>query len=165
MPDTPFEELEYLVDYLPEEGESILVTRRNGELQCEASQALGHADPIEHPVLYGMLVQMNERLAALCYLPASTAILVWFGICSLTEAMSGIGLPGWYLYFGLGLLSMFLSIAWVEYRQRQLFNRELFPQLVRKIRGMGLDHYSVVGSLRHHSELRTLFRQLAQFPM
>jgi hypothetical protein len=32
---TPFEELEYLADQLPEEGESIIVTRMYGELVCQ----------------------------------------------------------------------------------------------------------------------------------
>ena len=40
----PYEDLEYLAEFLPEEGESVIVTRRRGQLVCE-SYFETHATP------------------------------------------------------------------------------------------------------------------------
>ena len=66
---TPFEELEYLSDYLPEEGESVIVTRRAGELVCESGPGGRYGDGLLDPELYGRLVQWNLRLSSLSVLP------------------------------------------------------------------------------------------------
>jgi hypothetical protein len=46
---TPFEELEHLAEYLPDEGESVLITRKDGELVCTEWSSGELRDGIDAP--------------------------------------------------------------------------------------------------------------------
>ena len=74
---TPFEELEYVAEYLPEEGESVLISRKDGELVCQPWRTEGLRDGIEEAPLYGLLVQAwPVVLANAVTLALAMAILV-----------------------------------------------------------------------------------------
>ena len=57
---SPFEELEYLADYLPDEGEAVIVVRKDGELVCEAFQREKYQEGITDPEFYGRLIQCER---------------------------------------------------------------------------------------------------------
>ena len=62
----PYEDLEYLAEFLPEEGESVIVTRRRGQLVCE-SYFETHATPPAQAGLidrefYGRLTTIETSL-------------------------------------------------------------------------------------------------------
>lgn len=59
---SPFEELEYLAEYLPDEGEVVLITRQSGDLVCKPLMDNDLRDGISDTQLYGFLIQANERL-------------------------------------------------------------------------------------------------------
>ncbi|MBT5020721.1 MAG: hypothetical protein HON04_18470, partial [Planctomicrobium sp.] len=59
---SPFEELEYLAEYLPEEGEMVLLTRESGDLVCKPWKENDLREGISETHLYGFLVQANDQL-------------------------------------------------------------------------------------------------------
>ena len=88
---TPFEELEYLADFLPEEGESVIVSRNHGELVCENFQKERPLDEMASPEFYGHLVHANERLNSLVARPVWISTLAWFWVCVLIHKVFGLG--------------------------------------------------------------------------
>ncbi|MEW4526633.1 hypothetical protein [Maioricimonas sp. JC845] len=160
---SPFEELEYLADYLPDEGEAVVVTRQQGELVCQPWRKDDLRDGIEDADLYGMLVQANERLNTLGSTPlwASAIFLFWFAV--LMHGVIGLGLQQWYLVPGVGLLVMYGCFHWIRYRQHRFFLREILPTLKSELRMRGITPYALLSGVRHHAELRTLLDDLIRW--
>ncbi len=161
---TPFEELEYLADYLPEEGESILVTRAGGELHCEPYREASLRDGVEDPALYGLLVRANERLNARAALPLWACGVGLFWAVVAIFAAGGLGWESWFLVPGLGLVALWSCFLWIRARQRQLFTGEIRAQIESAIRCRGIDANSLLGGIRQHPELRTLLDEYIQAP-
>ena len=161
-----FEELEYLADYIPEEGEAIVVTRRHGELVCEPCRADSPRESttteFDAP-LYGRLVHANERLNAVGAMPIFATVTIWFWVCVATHLLTGLGWNAWFLDVGFALMATFLCHAWIRRRQSLLFRTEIRPVLARISHERGLDHYSVMGAMRQRPELRTLLDDMARW--
>lgn len=159
---TPFEELEYLADYLPDEGEAVLVTRKQGELVCEAFQRDGETPGISDPEFYGRLVQANERLNSAGAKPIWCCLLLLFWACVTGHTLSGFGWSGWYLDVGLALGAVALCFQWIRARQAKLFHREIAPMLNWQLRQRFMDKYVLIGVIRHQPELRTLLDEMVR---
>ncbi|KAA0140927.1 MULTISPECIES: hypothetical protein [Gimesia] len=159
---TPFEELEYLADFLPEEGESVIVSRNHGELVCENFQKERPLDEMASPEFYGHLVHANERLNALVARPVWIALLTWFWACVLIHRQMELSWDGWYLDLGLGLVAMAVCYAAIRFRQDRYFKDEVRPTLNRQMYGSNLSKYALVGVIRQRPELRTLLDTLSR---
>lgn len=159
---TPFEELEYLADFLPEEGESVIVSRNHGELVCENFQKERPLDEMASPEFYGHLVHANERLNALVARPVWIALLTWFWACVLIHRQMELSWDGWYLDLGLGLVAMAVCYASIRFRQDRYFKDEVRPTLNRQMYGSNLSKYALVGVIRQRPELRTLLDTLSR---
>ncbi|MBX3438341.1 MAG: hypothetical protein KF861_12680 [Planctomycetaceae bacterium] len=159
---SPFEELEFLSNYLPEEGETVLVSRRSGELVCESFEPHSLREGVADPQLYGMLVHANERLNGLGSMPLwATAIGFFWGCVAL--AYSGVlRWNTWYLVPGLLLLLLPGSVAWIRLRQHRRFQREIRPMLEGILRFRRIDPHTLLGAVRQHEELRTLLDELVR---
>lgn len=161
---TPYEELEYLSDHLPEEGESLLVTRTEGELVCQHWEADGFRDGIEDPALYGMLVQCNEALNARATLPLWACGVGAFWFLAAAYTAGGLGWEAWWLVPGVGLTTLWFCFQWIRQRQRRTFEAELRPRIHAALGRRGSDLCSLLAGIRQHIELRTLLDQFAQCP-
>lgn len=160
---TPFEELEYLAEYLPEEGESVLITRKDGELVCEPYRTEGLRDGIEEAQLYGLLVRANERLNARANLPLWASGLGLFWLLVALYTVGGLGWTSWFLVPGLGLVALWGCFLWIRQRQHNAFLRELRPQIEHALRQRGIDSHALTAGLRQHAELRTLLDEWVQY--
>lgn len=159
---SPFEELEYLSDYLPEEGEAVIVSRRGGELICEALPAESNRDLLADSEFYGRMVFANERLVSQGAFPIWTCVLGCFWICVGLHLTFGLGWNGWYFDAGVALSLLLVCFLWIRRRQTTLFYREIRPMLSVQLRRRMADRYSVIGSMRQHPELRTLLDVLSR---
>jgi len=159
---TPFEELEYLADFLPDEGESVIVSRSQGELVCENFQKERSVDEIASPDFYGHLVHANERLSSLVARPIWVSTLIWFWVCVLIHKTFELGWGYWYLDLGLALVAMAASYAVIRLRQDRYFKQEVRPTLNRQMYGSNLSKYALVGVIRQRAELRTLLDTLSR---
>lgn len=161
---SPYEEIEFLAQCLPDDGESVLVSRRDGELVCEAwpqdSELL--AEGIFDPVLYGRLVQANERLVALGSRPLWTCGLIAVWGCILLHRITGDSWQSLLLDCGLFLSAVAVCFVWIRERQRRAFRLEIRPVLDRWLAERGYDRFAVLGAVRQHPELRTLLDELAR---
>ncbi len=159
---SPFEELEYLVDYLPAEGEAVVVRRRGGELVCEAFQRDARPGSPLEPELYGRLVQANERLAACATLPVWACVLVFFWSCVAIHYAAGLGWQGWVYDACLATTLMPICIFWIRRRQRILFRTQVWPMFDWQVRRRGVDRFAILGLMRQHNELNTLANELSR---
>ncbi|MEX0717978.1 MAG: hypothetical protein WD066_15395 [Planctomycetaceae bacterium] len=180
---TPYEELEYLAEYLPDEGEAILVSRHKGELVCELIDrlprdsacasigTLGAAsipaaaapEPVCDPVFYGRLLQANERLLHAAALPVWTMLIGLFWACVAIHVLVGIGWSGWYWDAGLILAAVPACGTWIRRRRRELYRDEIRPVLCSEFHDRRLSHFALLGELRQHPEFRTLRTGMARW--
>jgi len=160
---SPYEELEYLADYLPDEGESVLVSRQAGELVCKPHPEDDLRDGIENAELYGFLVQANERLHAAGIVPVrwTAIILIWAGV--LLHGVLKMSWEQWYLWPGLAIPVFLGMMHWIQLRQRTLFRQEIVPQLNRELSARKIRPYALIAGVRQHSELRILFDELVRW--
>lgn len=163
MMKTPFEELEFLADYLPEEGESVVVSRHAGELQCEALVGDNARSGIDQPEFYGRMVQANQRLQSCMALPIWTTIAALFCGSVILQTWGLLGWKYWYAYIGLLLLTVAAGRYWTAARQYQLFRTEICPMMAWQIQRYRLDKYSLIGVLRQHAELRQLAQRMTRW--
>lgn len=153
---TPFEELEYLSEYLPDEGESVLISRKDGELVCQACGAEGLRDGIDEAELYGLLVECNERLSMRAAQPLwATSLLTFSGLVALFTA-GGLSWSSWFVVPGAIFLALWVCYSWIRTRQLRLFTRELRPRIDAAIVDRNITLHSLIAGLRQHVELRTL---------
>ncbi|MCR9233972.1 MAG: hypothetical protein NXI29_23480 [bacterium] len=151
-----------MADFLPEEGESVIVSRNHGELVCENFQKERPLDEMASPEFYGHLVHANERLNALVARPVWIALLTWFWACVLIHRQMELSWDGWYLDLGLGLVAMAVCYAAIRFRQDRYFKDEVRPTLNRQMYGSNLSKYALVGVIRQRPELRTLLDTLSR---
>jgi hypothetical protein len=159
---TPYEEIEYLADYLPDEGEAVIVVRRGGELICEPYQRDGHRDALSNPALYGRLVQANSRLNAVVTVPVWSCAILFFWICVAIHKLIGLGWDWWSVDIGLALIFLLACYVWVRYWQSVLFKQEIRPMLDEQLRKHHLDRFTIIGAMRQQPELRTLLSQITR---
>lgn len=159
MMGTPFEELEYLAEYLPEEGESVVVTRRAGTLHCEAMPTTQQRDLHAQPEFYGRLAHAETRLRTLVYPVLWTAVLGSFWLCVAVHVLFRVGLAGWYLFLGIALAGAAGAAYWIQQRRREVFCNEVSPMLTWLMRRYHLERFALIGLIRQQSDLRTLLTQ------
>ncbi|MBM84226.1 MAG: hypothetical protein CMJ78_27035 [Planctomycetaceae bacterium] len=157
---TPFEELEYLAEYLPDEGEAVIVSRRQGELVCEAYQQSEVKAGISDVGFYGRLVQANEQLSTLAAFPTWICILGYFWLCVLLHKTTDIGWPLWFVDLGLMPIVCAIGYKWVRHRRSQFFEREVQPILEWQLRRREMDVFQLIGNVRQRSELSVLMQEL-----
>lgn len=157
---SPFEELEYLADFLPEEGESVVMTRRRGQLVCEAylepaSMPMPHPGAVDRE-LSGRMTMINSRLKYLKNGPVLVTILSYYWMCVLMHRLFVLGWSGWYLDLGLGLLMGVSCYLYVQFRQRKYFLELVCPLMKQLMQDHQLDKYSLIAYLSKHQNLSTL---------
>lgn len=157
---SPFEELEYLADFLPEEGESVVVSRRRGQLVCET---LLEPSPFTSTPssqidrgLFGRLATINARLKNLKTGPILVTLLSCYWICVVMHRFFAIGWSGWYLDLGLGLLMGVACYLYVQYRQRKYFLEIICPLMKQLMQDHQLEKYSLIAYLSQHRNLSSL---------
>ena len=157
-----YEELEYVAEFLPEEGESVVVSRKNGELACAPLWKNKLRDGVSEAELYGRLVHANERLNALASLPLWVAAMgvFWLAIC--LHVLIILQWSTWQWVPGQSLLVMFACYHWYHYRRRWYFRREILPSLLNELRARGLTPFELIAGLRQHSELNTLLSEFCK---
>lgn len=157
---SPFEELEYLADVLPDEGETILISRESGELVCKPFKNNDLRNGIRDPELYGQLVLANERLHQAAALPIwMTAIgMTWLALA--VHGVLQVGLSHWYVIPGIGMPALYGCLQWIRYRQRACFRKLVWPQLIHERQRRHISEHSLIAGVRQHQELRTLLDEL-----
>jgi len=160
---SPFEELEYVAEHLPEEGETVVIRRECGELVCQSMNRSSLREGIEDAELYGLLVQANERLHAAGSLPLwlSLTSLMWVGIS--LHFFGVLDWSQWYVLPGLALPLLFGVFHWVRQRQHKLFRQSIRPVLSQELRRRGISPLALIGGVRQHGELRTILDELVEW--
>jgi len=153
---SPFEELEYLAEYLPDEGESVLISRKDGELVCQACGAEGLRDGIDDAELYGLLVECNERLSMRAAHPLWVCCFVTFAGLVAIFTVGGLSWSSWFLVPGAVFLSLWVCYSWIRSRQMQLFMRELRSRVAAALEERSIETHALIAGMRQHPELRTL---------
>ncbi len=157
---SPFEELEYLADYLPEEGEAVLVSRMGGELLCESYDY--ERDSLADPELYGRLIEATEQLNARGTLPVWVATLTLFWSSVGMHRLTGLGWSAWYWDLGLAIGIAAVCAGWIRFRQATSFRRDVQPMLIAQLRRREISRHALLGAIRHRPELRTLLERMTQ---
>lgn len=160
---SPYEELEYLADCLPEEGESVLLSREEGQLHCKPWQRDQFRDGIDDADLYGRLVQANELLAVAGQIPfwMTTAAFCWITI--LLFGVAGLGWGQWFLLPGIGVLLVIGCSQWIRHRQHRMFSERVRPMLQEEIWRRQTTLFALIAGVRQHAELRTLLDELIRW--
>lgn len=160
---SPYEELEYVSDFLPDEGEAVIISREGGELVCKPWQRDELRDGIDDADLYGRLVHANERLAAAHSLPLWCGVigLIWLAI----GLHGGLGLSWgyWYLVPGISFPAMYGFRWWGRQRQTDVFSQHVLPSLRTEIARRRISPYALIGGIRQHPELRSLLDELIRW--
>ena len=160
---SPFEELEQLAEHLPDEGESLLISRRDGELVYEPYRRDDLRDGVEEANLYGRLVQANERLNALSTLPLWVSVLSFVALSVIGHAAFEGAWLVWYLLPILFVFTLCVCYHWIRWRQEIVFQAEILPALRMELRRRKIDAYSLIAGTKQHSELRTLLEELVRW--
>lgn len=161
-----FEELEYLADFLPEEGEAVVVVRRGGELVCETYDRPAHkaaqATSVVDAQFYGRLVQANEQLRALSALPLWSCAIGALPGCLLIHRIAGIAWTEWYIYAGVLVSVAALCQWWLQQRRSEYFIREIRTMMNWQFRHLRLERFAVLGEIRSRPELKTLLTEMTR---
>lgn len=160
---SPFEELEYLADYLPEEGETVLLTRQGGELVCKPFNKDGLRDGIENSELYGFLVKSNERLHNVGAVPLWVTLIGFIWLTILLFAGLGLQWTHWYVLPAIGFPGLCAAFHWIRLRQRRYFQRQIVPVLIRELNDREIHPHALIAGVRQHGELRTLLDELIRW--
>lgn len=160
---SPYEELEYLSDYLPDEGESVLVTRQAGTLVCHPWRQSELREGIQDSQLYGFLVQANERLHAVGIGPlwAAAIGLIWLAI--VLHGIFGLSWEYWYLVPGCSVLVFYGAFYWIKKRQQFYFENAILPQLQAELKQRRIPFYALIGGIRQHEEFRCLLDEIVHW--
>lgn len=160
---SPYEELEYLADFLPEEGEMVLLTRQSGELVCKPWSNADLRDGIDDSELYGFLVQANERLHTAGAFPLWVGLMGILWLAILLHGVIGLDWTYWYLTPGVSVPLLFAVVHWIRHRQQKLFVRGILPPLRRELSKRRIPYFSLLSGVRQHGELRSLLDELVRW--
>ena len=160
---SPYEELEYLADHLPDEGEAVLIARESGELVCRPVSGVDLRDGVDDAELYGFLVQANERIHGAGAFPVWMCVVMIFWMTILLHGLVGIGWERWYVVPCLAFLLMVAASKWGHFRQQKLFRREILPKLQVELHRRGIAPYALMAGVRQHGELRSLLDELVNW--
>ncbi|WP_437184991.1 hypothetical protein SH668x_002081 [Planctomicrobium sp. SH668] len=160
---SPFEELEDLANYLPEEGESVLLTREEGKLVCKPIRQENLRDGIENAEFYGLLVLSDERLRSVRNVPIQLTVAFLTLAAVLLYGVLGMTLKEWYLIVGLAPCAFLAMQTWICQRQRLLFDVEIAPSLIRELKLRGFRLNALMAGVSQHAELQLLFRKMVRW--
>lgn len=172
---TPFEELEFLADYLPDEGEAVLLSRRRGELVCESyadgpEKSVVTAAPqspklkgISDASLYGRLLQASERIRTCVWSNIWFGVLTFYGLCVCMHLATGLGWQGWYFDLGIGLIVGCLTALGIRFQQKLLFIRDICPMLEQIMLEQQIDRFELMASMRQHRDLLPLLNAILRW--
>lgn len=160
---SPYEELEYLADYLPEEGEMVVLSRESGELRCQPFRKDELREGIQDSQLYGFLVQANERLHSVGGFPlwATAIAVVWLVV--ILHGVMRLDWTHWYLGPGLMLPMLYACFVWIRHRQQTLFQSDILPRLQKELQIRQISFYSLVAGIRQHPEFLTLLDEIVHW--
>ncbi|MDA1016514.1 MAG: hypothetical protein O3A00_18920 [Planctomycetota bacterium] len=172
MMGSPYEELEYLANYLPDEGESVVVTRRSGELVCERPSSFQercqpdsppprHADEIEHREFDGRLIQADARLRRLAVLPIWVCATASFWTCLLLHTATE--LASWAAFCGVLFVAIPTTHLWIRVRRSKLFKTELRAMLAWQLRRWRLDRFATMSNIQGRRDLRLLQAEMTRW--
>lgn len=165
---SPFEELEYLAEFLPEEGESVLVTRRRGELVCESYQEpRDNSEPrlegISDSTQYGRLLHARTRMSTSYWPIVGVAVLVAYWSCLAVHLITGLGWSGWYLDVGICLVTACAVFMLVHLQNWKRFEVDVLPAIHQVLADSDMDRYELLTALQQHRELRPLVWYLSRW--
>lgn len=175
---TPYEELEYLANYLPDEGESVVVTRRSGDLVVERPSALEErirqthsqeservsADDvqIDNREFDGRLIQADARLRRLAIMPTWVIWIAAFWLCSAMHLMLASAVA-WTLTAGVLLAAALAVSCWVRARRARLFRSEIRAMLAWQLRRCRLDRFATMSKMQGRNELSYLLSEMTRW--
>jgi len=164
----PYEELEYLADFLPDEGEAVIVSRRRGQLVCETyfepmtTSNSSQGQQIDRE-LYGRLSMVESRLKLLWQTPAMVSVLAFYWVCVVLHRVFELGWSAWYLDLGLGMMIVAGCYHYVQYQRRRYFLEAVCPALQKWMVDHQLDKYTLIAWLTAHRNLSTLREALTRW--
>lgn len=163
----PYEDFEYLADFLPEEGESVIISRRRGQLVCESYlDSMSSYSPQPSVVdreLYGRLVMVNAKLKRLWQNPVIIAVLMFYWLSVTTHRFLGLGWGGWYLDLGLALVVGVTCYQYILHVQKNYFMLTVCPALQKWMVEHQLDKYTLVAWLSAHRNFSALRNALTRW--
>ncbi len=163
----PYEDLEYLAEFLPEEGESVIVTRRRGQLVCESYFETHPTPPAQAGLIdrefYGRLTTIDTRLRILWHTPAIIAVLTYYWACVAFHRGFGLGWSAWYLDLGLALIVGVTCLGYIQQRRKHYFLNAICPALQKWMIDHQLDKYTLIAWLATHRNLATLRQALTRW--
>jgi hypothetical protein len=167
MNNNPYEDLEYLAEFLPEEGESVIVTRRRGQLVCETffesmPQTASQTGLVDRE-LYGRLATLDAKMRVLWQTPVVMTVLATYWACVTLHRGLGLGWNGWYLDVGLMLIAGVACLRFIQRRQRRYFLTQVCPALQKWMIDYQIDKYSLIAWLTTHRNLVTLRHALTRW--
>lgn len=160
----PYEDLEYLAEFLPEEGESVVISRRRGQLVCESYfEPMSGYTPQQSLVdreLYGRLAVVNARLQAQWQTPALITALLFYWLSVASYRLAGLNWSAWQHGLGLAIVMAFACYVYVQWSTRRYFVSQVCPQLQKWMSEHQLDKYTLIAWLTMHRNLSALRRAL-----
>lgn len=164
----PYEDLEYLSEFLPEEGESVIISRRRGQLVCESYLEPMHSQYTNGPALidrelYGRLTMADTRLRVIWQAPAIVAVLTFYLMSLTVHRMLSVGWSGWYLDLGLALLIGVTCYHFIQSQRRRYFLTTVCPALQKWMLDHQLDKYTLIAWLTMHRNLSALKEALTRW--
>jgi len=153
---TPFEEIEFLADRLPREGEAVVVSRRDGELVCEPlSEQLARVELDSE--FCGWLIYANERLRRLTTSLWAAAAVLSLSVVMAVHLLTGFTPMSWLADVGLIGLIAYATMILADGARQAAFRRGIAPVLESQMRRRGIRPFSFLAVLRQHPELSFLF--------
>lgn len=178
---SPYEELEYLANYLPDEGESVVVTRRSGDLVVERPSSLeerGHqreqsfesdrdaasivAYEIENREFDGRLIQASARLRQLSAAPIWVTMIAafWLGVTLHFFVPAQVA---WTVTAGVIMAAIPVAISWIRVRRSRLFRSEIRAMLAWQLRRCRLERFTTMSKMCGRPELRHLLAEMTRW--
>ncbi len=173
---TPYEEIESIADFLPDEGKSVTLTRRKGQLVVEdLSSRRQHQDDVNRErqlaakqklaeeTLIGHLVQSKERLQHASLRTPVVFLVMTYAIC-----------VGLHMYYGWSAINFpvvlsvifFSGLAYWCNEQREVKRRFIYqvcPELDRVLTERNVDKFQLLGILKRDPEMAPLTRAISRW--
>lgn len=157
----PYEDLEYLSENLPDEGESVIISRRRGQLVCEPfmdSQTSSESTAgVINREFYGRLVATNAKLRHFWSRPLILALLLIYAVSIGMQQFFHLGWSDWVLYLAAATVILVSVGSLVRFRQRIYFRSIVCPLLQQLMSDHQIDKYSLIAYLSTQRQLGPLY--------
>jgi hypothetical protein len=174
---TPYEEIETIADFLPDEGKTVTLTRRKGQLIVEDAslhqkqqqdlmiqeRMLAAKQRVAEETLFGHLVQASERLQ---HYSIKSFLFTLLAIYSVSVGVhyymgwSAVNIP---VVVGMALVfvSGYLLNERAELKKRFIYH--VCPELDRVLTDRNIDKYQLLGIMRNNRDLAMLARAISRW--